>query len=138
MARRLTPEQFARRLREITEEAKDNIRGAVQESALRVERDAKLLAPVDTGTLRNSISHQLVERNDLTSAIVGTNVFYGKFQEYGTGQRGRASGTITPADYEYGSSLGIPASPFLTPALLRNREVIRRLISRAIQNAIRG
>jgi len=50
----------------------DAINKALTASALVVEGTAKNLAPVDTGNLRNSITHE-VESNE---ARVGTNVEY--------------------------------------------------------------
>lgn len=136
----LSLDQLKAQLQNIPNEAKRKIKQAIQTSALLVERDAKINAPVDTVTLRNSITHTLAnEENGLVlSAKVGAQVFYGDFQEFGTGQRGAASGVITPSDYEYGSSRGIPAQPFLAPALLSNRARIQRLIGNAIADAIRS
>ena len=53
--------------------------------ALRVEREAKKRAPVDTGRLRASITHRVypVGSTKLV-AEVGTNVEYAAAQEYGT------------------------------------------------------
>lgn len=45
---------------------------ALEASALVVEGDAKNLAPVDTGNLRNSITHEVEGKE----ARVGTNVEY--------------------------------------------------------------
>lgn len=45
-----------------------------------VEGQAKLYAPVDTGLLRGSINHRV----EGDTAIVGTNVEYAPYQEYGT------------------------------------------------------
>lgn len=50
----------------------DAISKALEASALVVEGAAKNLAPVDTGNLRNSITHE-VEKKE---ARVGTNVEY--------------------------------------------------------------
>ena len=116
----MTAQQFEAKMRAIKQKAKENIKAAITTSALLVERDAKLNAPVDEGLLRNSISHRIIEGNEIYSAEVGTSVFYGPFQEYGTGERGASSGVIAPSDYEYGSSKGIPAQPYLGPALLKN------------------
>ena len=140
----LTPQQLADKLGNITPEAKRKIKVAITKASLLVERDAKINAPlnkdprVSRGTLRRSITHRVDESNNSFEGIVGTNVEYGKFQEYGTGQRGASSGVETPADYEYGSSNGIPAQPFLGPALQENKRKIQNLISRAIIEAIRG
>ena len=48
----------------------------------KCEGYAKGLAPVDTGNLRNSISHSVVEAE--RAVYVGTNVEYAPYQEYGT------------------------------------------------------
>lgn len=59
---------------------------ALRKTAYAIEADAKQLAPVDTGNLRNSISTSLVGdgRNKAMSAEVGPTAAYGIFQEYGT------------------------------------------------------
>jgi HK97 gp10 family phage protein len=70
---------------------------ALAKSAIKVEAAAKRLAPVDTGRLRSSISHQLTVDGQGLVAYVGTNVDYAIFQELGT--------------------RFMPAQPFLRPAL---------------------
>lgn len=52
--------------------------------ALRVERRAKLLAPVDTGRLRSSITHELAVDTQGLFALVGSSVEYAAFVELGT------------------------------------------------------
>ena len=47
----------------------------------KAETYAKLLAPVDTGNLRNSITHQQLDED---TEIIGTNVHYAPYQEFGT------------------------------------------------------
>lgn len=69
----------------------------LSEVAVRVERRAKRLCPVDTGRLRSSITHALfVEDGDLT-AHVGTDVEYAAYVELGTSR--------------------MSAQPYLRPAL---------------------
>ena len=70
------------------------VRGAVAETALLIESDAKRFAPVDTGRLRSSI-HADLAGNGL-SATVGTNVSYALFIEFGT-RRARAQPFLFPA-----------------------------------------
>lgn len=53
---------------------------ALEAIGLQAEGYAKMLAPVDTGRLRNSISHTT---ND-EAAYIGTNVEYAAYQELGT------------------------------------------------------
>lgn len=58
------------------------IAAALEECGLAAERFAKAKCPVDTGRLRNSITHAL----DLSeeAVYVGTNVEYAPYQEFGT------------------------------------------------------
>lgn len=55
-------------------------------TAFGIEGDAKALAPVDTGTLRSSISTTFSGdgRSGQMAAEIGPTVEYGVFQEYGT------------------------------------------------------
>lgn len=53
---------------------------SLTESAIIVESDAKALAPVDKGFLRNSISRAVTK----ISAVVGASAFYAIFVELGT------------------------------------------------------
>ena len=47
----------------------------------KAESYAKKLCPVDTGRLRNSITHQQYDEN---TEVIGTNVEYAPFVELGT------------------------------------------------------
>ena len=62
------------------------VRDMLTAIALRLEEDARRNAPVDTGRLRASITHEVDQAHEVPEqAIVGTNVEYAPFQEYGTG-----------------------------------------------------
>jgi HK97 gp10 family phage protein len=65
--------------------------------ALKAERAAKRLAPVDTGRLRASITWRFEHDAEGLFVAIGTNVGYALPQEFGTGR--------------------MPAHPFLRPAL---------------------
>lgn len=58
----------------------------LRRTAYGIEADAKALAPVDTGDLRESISTTIVGdgRSGVMAAEIGPTVEYGIFQEYGT------------------------------------------------------
>lgn len=61
-------------------------------SALAVEKNAKLQAPVDTGRLRSDIQKQVTktDHNRVVSAEVFNNVIYAPFVEFGAkGRRAR-------------------------------------------------
>ena len=60
------------------------------------ESYAKGLAPVDTGNLRNSITHDVT--NNGRTVVIGTNVKYAPYQELGA------------------PNAHVPAHPFLRPA----------------------
>jgi len=55
---------------------------AINRAALRVERDAKRSAPVDTGRLQSSIRTVIFQGG--FAATVTTNVDYASFVEFGT------------------------------------------------------
>jgi len=88
------------------------INKALIKSALLVEGEAKNLAPVDTGNLRNSLTHE-VEGQE---AYVGTPVSYAIFQELGTSK--------------------MAAQPFLNPALESNKENILKIFKEEISKDI--
>lgn len=77
--------------------------GMLQKAALDVERNAKRLAPVDTGRLRSSIRNGRLKPG---TWFVSANVHYAVHQEFGT--RSQAG------------------TPFIRPAV----EVVRRNIAR--------
>jgi HK97 gp10 family phage protein len=57
---------------------------AAARAAGRIRDRAKENAPVDTGLLRNSIVAELVEETGSSVTWrIGTDVFYGKYQEFG-------------------------------------------------------
>lgn len=68
----------------------------LERRALAVERAAKRLCPVDTGRLRSSIAHDLARDARGLLAMIGTNVSYGPFVEFGT-SRARAQPFLRPA-----------------------------------------
>lgn len=91
---------------------------------LPVEARAKDYCPVETGNLRGKITTLAVETDDGVEIRTGTNVDYGPFVEYGTGQRGAAAGVDHPDDYIYGPKPGMAPRPFLRPAWDEGREAV--------------
>ena len=65
----------------------------LEEMGLAAEGYAKALCPVDTGRLRNSITHA---REDELHEVIGTNVEYGRYVELGT-SRAKAQPFLAPA-----------------------------------------
>lgn len=93
---------------------------ALEIIGIELEKYAKALAPVDTGRLRNSISHA-VEGNTVG---VGTNVEYAPFQELGYTHVG---GKFVPA-----TNGGIG---FLRPAVEDHIEEYKEIIKSELQDA---
>ena len=77
---------------------------ALERIGLAAEGHAKDLCPVDTGNLRNSITHT----SDGSAAYIGTNVEYGKYVELGT--------------------VKMAAQPYLRPAAADHGETYRNIV----------
>lgn len=108
---------------------------ALEKCGLVAEGYAKQLCPVDTGILRNSISHG-VDSAEKT-AYVGTDKEYGVYVELGTGKY-VAGGRPTPWVYrdEKGNwhrTNGQRAQPFIKPAVSDNRETYKKIIDKELK-----
>jgi HK97 gp10 family phage protein len=109
--------ELAARLKKISQTATNEIEQALVNSALFVERDAKIKAPVDTGRLRSSLTHATEDfGSDNPAVTVGTNVEYAKHVEFGTSKQS--------------------AKPYLYPALIENKQKILREIAKAFRKGV--
>lgn len=88
------------RFQEEIERMKQLRHKAVTEACLMVEADSKLLAPVKTGTLKRSITHDVKSDENKTAGSVGSNVEYAYWAERN--------------------------QPYLEPAVDKNLESIKR------------
>lgn len=75
-----------------------SLRRALEKVGLVAEGYAKRLCPVDTGRLRNSITHEV----EGESAYIGTNVEYAPHVEMGT-SRTKAQPFLRPAAQNHGA-----------------------------------
>jgi len=75
---------------------KKSSRKGLERGAKKIQKNAKYLAPVDKGHLRNSIKTKSQATNDGVEAQVFTNLEYAPYVEFGTGQRGRESNIDRP------------------------------------------
>ena len=117
-----------------------DIEKALNKSCLAVENEAKKQCPVDTGDLRNSITHE-VEDN---VGYVGTNKEYAPYVEYGTGIfASEGNGRDTPWSYQddegnWHTTIGQKPQPFLNPAAQTKKKLVNKVfndeINRQIQN----
>jgi HK97 gp10 family phage protein len=145
----------------------------IMRNARRVANEAKLLCPVNDGRLRNSIhvhkgkgdkysytdnngstySGALTGKTEDHTAIVGTNVEYASYVEFGTGPAGyeKSPEAARELGINYKSDkwkVNIPgvgvrwvrgqiAKPFLYPAFKRNKAVIIQDIRNVMNEQIR-
>lgn len=109
---------------------------ALEECGLVAEGYAKKLAPVDTGNLRNSISHKVDPEEP--AVYIGSNTSYAAYQEFGTGIY-TEGGRDTPWVYqdEKGNwhwTRGNKAQPFLKPAVADHARQYRQIIEQELKN----
>ena len=93
--------------------ASDNaIAKALEMCGMQAEGYAALMCPVDTGRLRNSITHAPESKY---TEIVGTNVEYAAYVELGTSRQ--------------------RSQPYLKPALLNHVNEYKEIIKSVLQNS---
>lgn len=108
--------------------------------AKKIQKNAKYLAPVDTGKLRNSIKTKSQTTQEGVEAQVYTNTEYAPYVEFGTGQRGSESNINRPARVSYKADWkGMSAQPFMTPAYLHaeNTREVEQEIVKSVQTDIK-
>ena len=121
--------------------------------AEEIKSIAESLAPFKTGKLRASIS---VTYPSPTTAVIGPGVFYGRYQEFGTGSRGEFPGstyTITPVKaktlaFTVGGNKvftkkvthpGVKPHPYMRPAFEQAlRDFVPELASLGAVSVLRG
>lgn len=108
---------------------------ALETCGLTGERFAKQLCPVDTGNLRNSITHQVVDSED--TVYIGSNSEYAIYVECGTGKY-YPGGRQTPWTYQdergnWHITSGQRAQPYLKPAVADNVQTYKSIIEREIR-----
>jgi HK97 gp10 family phage protein len=91
------PVEFKSNLQAIQGMSQEAISNALEIIGGMAESYAKQLCPVDTGRLRNSITHQQEDEN---TVAIGTNVVYAPFVELGT-RRMAAQPYLRPAIEEH-------------------------------------
>ena len=121
---------------DVLNEFHDAVLRALERCGSQAEGYAKDLAPVDTGNLRNSISHKV---DDGEAAVyIGTNVSYAPYVELGTGKY-YPGGRPTPWVYRdeegrFHWTAGNPAQPFLAPAVKDHPQTYRNIIEDELKN----
>ena len=114
---------------EVLSSLKEQAQRALESCGLVAEGYAKLLVPVDTGALRNSISHKVSDNE----CYIGTNMEYAPYIEFGTGKDSVMGGRQTPwvyqaADGNFYMTNGQRARPYLKPAVADHVDEYKRII----------
>ncbi|CAJ0861998.1 hypothetical protein AMST5_01448 [freshwater sediment metagenome] len=126
-------ERLLKRLEAIPEEVRDAVKPALIKSGEELQRTMQLLAPVDTGALRDSIAVTLPgEATPPYSQPGGSRV--AKENEVLVTAGNKA--VRYPHLLEYGTTAA-PAHPFFWPAFRLLRARIQRRTKRAISQAIK-
>ena len=104
--------QFTDNSKEIIEAMQQATVRALEKCGLTAEGYAKKLAPVDTGNLRNSITHEVDDGEP--AAYIGTNVEYAPYVCLGT--------------------IHMAAQPFLNTAVADNANEYLKIIDKELNN----
>lgn len=121
---------------DVLNEFHDAVLRALERCGEQAEGYAKDLAPVDTGNLRNSISHKVDDGEP--AVYIGSNVEYAAYVELGTGKY-TDGGRPTPWVYQDDNgnwhwTAGNPAQPFLAPAVKEHATTYRNIIEDELKN----
>lgn len=121
----------------------DNVNQAMEQACILVENEAKIKCPVDNGLLRNSITHYIEDNPDELVGVVGTNVEYAPYVEFGTGiysslGNGRQDRwKYKDAKGEWHSTIGQHPQPYLQPALEENRRKIEKMFKEQVKKGVK-
>jgi len=111
----------------------------LKQSAEMVRASAVVFCPADTGRLRRSIATEVNDKE----AIVGTNVVYAPYVEYGTGLFATYGDGRKDVPWRYKddlgnwhTTLGMKPRPFMSRALQSNKEKIRNVFKKYVEDKI--
>lgn len=129
--------KFADNSQKILDEFHAAVLRALERCGSQAEGYAKDLAPVDTGNLRNSISHKVDDGEP--AVYIGSNTSYAPYVELATGIYAEG-GRPTPWVYqdENGNwhwTRGNKAQPFLKPAVADHAKEYQSIIKTELENA---
>ena len=121
----------------IEKELQESLKKTVNDSVKNVVRNAKNMAPVDTGNLRRSIHGELnVEKGKIEGRIV-VNADYAPYVEFGTGERGIVTNTNSkiPVTYTKGFH-GQVAHPFFYPSYYEEEENFKHTLKDILKKGL--
>ena len=134
-------DSLLKKLNSLGGDVETTVKKSMSKNIKLVKGEAKMLAPVDTGDLRKSIYSRTESNKSRVRGIVYTNSDHAGYMEFGTGQKGAASPS-PPKDPDARISykedwVGVPAQPYMYPALKNNEKQVIKNIKSDIKAAIR-
>lgn len=135
-----SPEELAAQFEAFDEALHERLIEAWETLVLLIESTAKKLVPVDTGNLRSSISSDVTVESGTIVGVVGTNVEYSVFIEYGRGAITADPGEVLHF-YVDGEEVwtthvdAAEAQPFLRPSFAAHQSDFKRLVKQAVEDA---
>ncbi len=120
---------------------KGAVKGVKKTVEVAVE-EAKDRCPANTGTLKNSITGKVYESPDVIKGSFGTNVEYGPYVEFGTGDKGMAQNHPSAENSDQpvrhtADWNGMPGTPFIYPAFLSAEHDLVENIAEGVKNEMR-
>lgn len=121
----MTLEELAKELENISNNFSRELEKEVGRGVKVIQAEAKMLAPVDTGNLRNNITTDVDREGDIIVGKVDCNAEYAPYVEYGTGiYSSLGTGRQTPWIYRdskgFHYTRGQHPQPFMNPAFNNN------------------
>jgi phage gpG-like protein len=129
-------DEVSRKLARLPDDVKQEVRGSIVRLALKIvakikaEKLSGQVLNVRTGTLRRSISHQIVDTPSALTATIGSNLKYARAHEYGF------KGAVTVREHlrtikqAFGKTLATPQA-VLVSAHTRNMNLPERSFIRS-------
>ena len=134
----ITSVQITDNSAEVLEAMREQAMLGLEAIGQEAEGYAKEETPVDTGRLRNSIAHKVVE--DEKAVYIGTNVEYAPYLEYGTGvYADNGQGRKTPWSYQdsngnWHTTNGMKPRHFLKKAVSEHDNHYRSIMEAALKS----
>lgn len=128
--------------KEVLNAMKTQVNRALEICGLKAEGYAQVSLTeqkaVDTGNLRNSITHKVVVEDNEHSMYVGTRVEYAPYIEFGTGiyyEGGRKTPWFYKGkDGKYYKTEGMQARPYLRPSISDHVPEYKEIIETELKN----
>ena len=121
----------------LSDALKDALQDTVLEAAAPFLEEARIIVPVDTGALRDSIEASVIESTPTRAvARVAPDTPYAAYVEFGTGIAGAASPGAGNVPYST-TWPGMPAQPYMRPAWDAKRGAAADLLRDALRRNAR-